>query len=163
MIWFLKSKQSIKHVLYREKSNFVTMFQKCTAISLSPVYNAEGRLVFRTPCVTPNLSDECDRARLFLRPPEEDLERLLFWPPSGDDEGERDLFFEEAEPFPDLELDLSKGINKHSHEVKYHYRDYYNNIIKGTEMGGKYPPTSPEILQYILQLLKKTKTACLTN
>lgn len=50
--------------------------------------------------------------RLFLRPPEEDLERLLFWPPSGDDEGERDLFFEEAEPFPDLELDLELDLER---------------------------------------------------
>lgn len=55
------------------------------------------------------LSDECDRERLFLRPPEEDLERLLFWPLSGDDEGERDFFFGETEPFPDLELDLLMG------------------------------------------------------
>ncbi len=134
----------MKNVLYREKRNFVTLFNKCTAISLSSVYNAEVRLVSRTPCVTPNLSDECDRARLFLRPPEEDLERLLFWPPLGDNDGERDLFFEEAEPFPDLELDLSKEIHKHSHEVnKYHYTKYYNNIIKGTEMEGKKSPNNP--------------------
>lgn len=129
--------------MYREKHICVTLFQLCTVLALSPVYNAEGRLVSRTPCVTPNLSDECDRARLFLRPAEEDLERLLFWPPSGDDEGERDLFFEEAEPFPDLELDLSKGINKHSHEInKYRYTYYYNNTTKGTVMVGKHPSTA---------------------
>lgn len=58
------------------------------------------------------LSDECDRERLFLRPPEEDLERLLFWPLSGDDEGERDFFFGETEPFPDLELDLELDLER---------------------------------------------------
>lgn len=60
--------------------------------------------------INPNLSDDWERERLFLRPPEEDLERLLFWPLSGDCEDERDLFLEEVEPFPERELDLLKRI-----------------------------------------------------
>lgn len=53
----------------------------------------------------PNLSDEWDRERLLFLPPDEDLERLRFCRPSGEEEADRDLFRGE-EPFPDLELDL---------------------------------------------------------
>lgn len=60
--------------------------------------------------INPNLSDDCERERLFLRPPDDDLERLLFWPLSGDGEDERDPFLEEAEPFPERELDLLERI-----------------------------------------------------
>lgn len=56
----------------------------------------------------PNLSDECDLERLLFLPPDEDLERLRFCLLSGEEEGERDLFWGE-EPFPDLELDLLEG------------------------------------------------------
>lgn len=56
----------------------------------------------------PNLSDERDLDRLLFLPPDEDLERLRFCFPSGEEEGERDLFWGE-EPFPDLELDLLEG------------------------------------------------------
>lgn len=53
----------------------------------------------------PNLSDERDLERLRFLPPDEDLERLRFCLLSGEEDGERDLFWGE-EPFPDLELDL---------------------------------------------------------
>lgn len=64
----------------------------------------------------PNLSDEWDLERLRFLPPDEDLERLRFCLPSGEEEGERDLFWGE-EPFPDLELDLLGGGDKPSTEV----------------------------------------------
>lgn len=65
----------------------------------------------------PNLSDERDLDRLLFLPPDEDLERLRFCLPSGEEEGERDLFWGE-EPFPDLELDLlGGGGDKPSSEV----------------------------------------------
>lgn len=53
----------------------------------------------------PNLSDERDLERLLFLPPDEDLERLRFCVRSGEEEGERDLFWGE-EPFPDLELEF---------------------------------------------------------
>lgn len=64
----------------------------------------------------PNLSDEWDLDRLLFLPPDEDLERLRFCLPSGEEEGERDLFWGE-EPFPDLELDLLGGGDKPSSKV----------------------------------------------
>lgn len=66
------------------------------------VNNNQCRVVFHR---NPNLSDERDLERLRFLPPDEDLERLRFCPLSGEEEGERDLFWGE-EPFPDLELDL---------------------------------------------------------
>lgn len=60
----------------------------------------------------PNLSDECDLERLRFLPPDEDLERLRFCLLSGEEDGERDLFWGE-EPFPDLELDLLEEYTKH--------------------------------------------------
>lgn len=54
----------------------------------------------------PNLSDDWDLERLFFLFPDDDLERLLFLPLSGEEEADRDLFLEDEDPLGDLELDL---------------------------------------------------------
>lgn len=82
--------------------------------------------------INPNLSDDWERERLFLRPPDEDLERLLFRPLSGDSEDERDLFLEEAEPLPERELDLLKMKIAGGFSSVTQTRQSSNNYTKGT-------------------------------
>lgn len=87
----------------------MTWHNKTGSVNLNSRKWANGRLTTISAIVVfhrnPNLSDERDRERLRFLPPDEDLERLCFVLLSGEEEGERDLFWGE-EPFPDLELDL---------------------------------------------------------